>query len=542
MDKRHEVRPRRERRALKVKRHCGNCDAPLAGRRGDDGSGAVREARDDVGSIRQARLVELHAARDRRTGESHVRETRVPVRPGDGKKRVRVERGLRARSWHDDEPAATVHPLCQILRRPWREKGNVAKRHGLDAGKDPRLLQFGCANSFRLDEENGVRALQFRPQCRFEKRRRAVKPAFRRPSVDQKDIERIDDLDGIGDNGIRRNVVVGCKRRHDIVVPGFREAMRKLERARKPGEDLPDRRTRRLDAVHAHHRVAGRERHGPRVYDSDGKHRRPVRPDDAATWRHGDDGGVLDVRGTLESPPHDRRTTWKARIDALDAFPFRFVAATPAVGLAVSEDDDFLRGIVAARKYLARRGQRPRRIHRVVTGFEAVQHLEDLALGGDGRRRKDPRRALAYDNAKRRASRRLLDERACLFERLCERSRSRGIAKLHRSRGVDDKHHVLVHPRAAEKAQFREKRTGKRQGREDKRQRPEHEKHYVLEHQLAPLEAQRVGEKHPRAPQYALCGALSQKVQDDRGRGRNESKEHPGGEERHHLPPPAVRR
>ena len=326
------------------------------------------------------------------------------------------------------------------------------------------------------------------------------------------------------------------------MVPGFREGVRKLERARKPGEDLPDRRARSLYAVHAHHRVAGRERHGPRVYDGDGKHRRPVRPYDAATWRHGDDGGVPDVRGTLESPPHDWRTARKARINALDALPFRFVVATPAVGLAVSEDDDFLRRIVAACKDLARRGQRPRRIHRVVAWFKAIEHLEDFALGGDGRRRKDPRRALSYDNAERRAPRRLLDERPRLFERPCEGSRPRGIAKLHRSRCVYDKHHVLVHSRTAEKAQLREERAGKREGGKGKRQRPEHEKHDVLEHQLAPLEAQRVGEKHPRAPQYALCGALSQKVQDDRGRGRDESKEHPGGEERHHLPPPAVRR
>ena len=163
-------------------------------------------------------------------------------------------------------------------------------------------------------------------------------------------------------------------------MPSFREAVRKLECARKSGEYLPDRRTRRLDAINAHHRVTGRKRHGPRVYDSDGKHYRPVRPDYAPTRRNGNDGGVLDVRGALKSPPHDRRAARKTRIDALDALPLRFVVAAPAIGLAISEDDNFLRGIVASRKNLASSGQRTRRIHRVVAGFELVEHLEDFAL------------------------------------------------------------------------------------------------------------------------------------------------------------------
>ncbi len=121
----------------------------------------------------------------------------------------------------------------------------------------------------------------------------------------------------------------------------------------------------------------------------------------------------------------------------------------------------------AADKHLAGRGQRARRVHRVVTGLERVEQLQHLALGGDRRRSENDGRALADDNAERRTLRRVLHQRARLLDRTVEGGAPGRVAKLHRGRGVDHQDDVLVHPGAAEEVQLGEERTRERDCRKD---------------------------------------------------------------------------
>ena len=332
-----------------------------------------------------------------------------------------------------------VHPWRRHDEKPASKRDKPRERVARLVGKPPDAGEHDCGKPAEAAAPAGGRhvldnclekefpALRLSRESRHlgtERKPRvscgALHQRCARAAFYEKDPQAVENRHRVLVDIVGGQVIARVDLRRDDCAAGLLEAVRERKSLRFAWLQLPQ-------VVRLLHFAFGRERHalrrhglGTGIDNRDLEIHFAVGADNVPRRAHGADGEVSHGGGKRQCAPRDYRLGLERREDAPYGLPALLVLKLPSDGLAVSDDDNLLDGVVACGESDRRRSEVARDLHGAVRNVEAVERREDHALVCDRHGVHHLRNGAADDHGERRVARGKLDVLLRLLYRALE--------------------------------------------------------------------------------------------------------------------------